>query len=135
MKSAISSYAKRLLALTLLAGIAAFGLYFILPVSWFSPALPVLFAFYYACSLISYSILNRSIQQRFSRFTSVFMLTTAGKLFLFVSIMIIYSFINKKDAIPFLLNFFVLYLVFTIFEVTQVVGLTKKSETAGNEHA
>lgn len=131
MKSSLSSYAKNLLVLTIAAGLVTFGLYFVLPTTWFSPALPVLFAFYYACSLISFMILGRSIQQKFSRFTSVFMLTTAGKLFLFIAIMITYSFINKKDAIPFLLNFFILYLVFTIFEVTQVVGLTKKSDTAG----
>lgn len=135
MKSEIASYAKNLLYVSLAAGIVAFALYYLLPSTWFSPALPVLFAFFYACSLLSFMILSKSIQKKFSRFTSVFMLTTAGKLFLFISIMIVYSFLNKKDAVPFLLNFFILYLVFTIFEVTQVIGLTKKSATDGNKHA
>ncbi|MEI6883640.1 MAG: hypothetical protein WCO02_04085 [Bacteroidota bacterium] len=135
MKSAVSSYAKSLLIVTISAGILALALYYLLPAAWFSPALPVLFAFFYSCSLISFMILSNSIQKKFSRFTSMFMLTTAGKLFLFIAIMIIYSFLNKKDAVPFLLNFFVLYLIFTIFEVTQVVGLTKKPDATGNEHA
>ncbi|MCX6280971.1 MAG: hypothetical protein NTU51_03345 [Bacteroidetes bacterium] len=131
MNTIVISYAKRLLLVTLGAGILAFLLFFVLPGPWFSPALPFLFVFYYACSLISFMILNQSLQKKFNRFVSVFMLTTTVKLFLFIAIMIIYAFVNRKDAVPFLLNFFILYLVYTVFEVIQVIGLTKSSSSAG----
>ncbi|MCX6242543.1 MAG: hypothetical protein NTX43_12115 [Bacteroidetes bacterium] len=131
MKSVVATYAKRLLLITLAAGVLALVLFFVLPGTWFSPSVPFLFAFYYACSLLSFIMLSRSLQTKFSRFVSVFMLTTAVKLFLYISIMIIYAFINKKDAVPFLLNFFILYIVYTIFEVTQIIGLTKLSTSAG----
>jgi hypothetical protein len=55
------------------------------------------------------------------------MLTTAIKLFLFITVMIIYSFLNRKDAVAFLLNFFILYLVYTVFEVVQIISLSKSS--------
>ena len=58
------------------------------------------------------------------------MLATAAKLFLYIAVMIIYALINKKDAVPFLLNFFILYLVYTIFEVTQIIRLTKPPTSA-----
>ncbi|MCX6283855.1 MAG: hypothetical protein NTW31_06455 [Bacteroidetes bacterium] len=135
MKSVVISYAKRLLIVTLATGVLALGLFFILPSPWFTPSLPFLFAFYYATSLLSFMILNRSLQKRFNMFVSVFMLTTALKLFLFITIMIIYAFLNRKDAIPFLLNFFILYVVYTVFEVTQIIGLTQPPGSAGNEHS
>ncbi len=130
MKSVVAIYAKHLLFLSLAAGMLSALLFIILPGAWFSPALPFLFVFYYACSLISFLILSRSLQIRFGRFVSVFMLATAAKLFLYIAVMIIYALINKKDAVSFLLNFFILYLVYTIFEVTQIIRLTKPPTSA-----
>jgi hypothetical protein len=130
MNKEVSTYARRLILVTFAAGIMALALYFILPSTWFSSSLPFLFVFYYACSLISYILLDRSIRKKINRFISVFMLTTAVKLFLYVAVMIIYAFVNRKDAIPFLLNFFVLYLVYTVFEVIQTVTLTRSSSFA-----
>jgi len=135
MNPVVVKFAKRLLMLTLASGILAFLMYLIIPHKLFSLSLPFLFVFFFACSVISFMILNRSLQHKFSRFVSVFMLVTGVKLFLFVAIMIVYSFVNREDAIPFLLNFFILYLVFTVFEVTQIIGLTKSSSSAGNENA
>ncbi len=127
MNPVVSSYAKRLLIVTLSFGLLSLALYFILPKIWFSPSLPFLFIFYYACSLLSFILLSRSLEARSNRFISVFMLTTAIKLFLFITVMIIYSFLNRKDAVAFLLNFFILYLVYTVFEVVQIISLTKSS--------
>jgi hypothetical protein len=133
MRSEVSVYAKRLLLLTFATGIMAMTFFFILPHNWVSPSLPFLFVFYYACSLISYILLDRSIGKKVNRFISVYMLTTAVKLFLYVAVMIIYAFVNPKDAVSFLLNFFVLYLVYTVFEVIQIVSLTKSSSLADDK--
>lgn len=130
MKSDVSSYAKYLLFVTIALGILVLALFLMLPKTWFSPSLPFLFIFYYACSLLSFILLSRSLEKKFNRFVSVFMLTTTVKLFLFIAIMIIYAFINRKDAVSFLLNFFILYLFYTVFEVTQIIRLTKSSGTS-----
>lgn len=50
MKSVVAIYAKHLLFLSLAAGMLSALLFIILPSAWFSPALPFLFVFYYACS-------------------------------------------------------------------------------------
>lgn len=130
MSPEVSKYAKHLLLLTFAAGLLSLVLFFVLPHAWLSPSIPFLFVFYYSCSLISFILLDRSIRKKINSFVSVFMLTTAVKLFLYVAIMIIYALINRKDAIPFLLNFFVLYLVYTVFEVIQIVSLTRTSSSA-----
>lgn len=133
MRSEVSKYARHLLLLTFSAGIVSLALFFILPHTWISPSLPFLFVFYYACSLISYILLDRSIQKRINSFVSVFMLTTAVKLFLYVAVMIIYAIVNRKDAIAFLMNFFVLYLVYTVYEVIKIVSLTRSSSSSGEK--
>lgn len=125
MNPSLATFAKRMLVVSIAAGMVSFALYFILPHTWFSPSLPWLFVFYYACGIISFRILQQSLQKRFNRFVGVFMLTTALKLFLFIAIMIIYAFLNKNDAVAFLLNFFILYLVYTVFEVTEILRLAK----------
>ena len=130
MSPEVSRYAKRLLLLTFTAGLLSLVLFFVLPHAWFSPSIPFMFVFYYACSLISFILLDRSIRKKINSFVSVFMLTTAVKLFLYVGIMIIYALTNRKDAISFLLNFFVLYLVYTVFEVIQIVSLTRTSSSS-----
>jgi len=127
MNPVVSSFAKRLLFVTLAFGILSIALYFVLPKTWFSPSLPFLFIFYFACSFLSFILLSSSLETRSKRFISVFMLTTAIKLFLFITVMIIYSFLNRKDAVAFLLNFFILYLVYTVFEVVQIISLSKSS--------
>jgi len=133
MRSEVSKYARQLLLLTFAAGILSLALFFILPHAWVSPSLPFLFVFYYSCSLISYIFLDRSFSKKINRFVSVYMLTTAVKLFLYVAVIIIYALVNRKDAIPFLLNFFILYLVYTVFEVIQIVSLTRSSSFKGEK--
>jgi hypothetical protein len=53
------------------------------------------------------------------------MLVTAIKLLLYITIMVIYIFTNRKNAVAFLMDFFILYLIYTVFEVTQIVRLTR----------
>lgn len=56
---------------------------------------------------------------------------SAIKLFLFITIMVIFGVLDRSNAVAFILNFFVLYLFYTIFEVGMIYQrLTKK----GTEH-
>jgi hypothetical protein len=127
MKSSSGVFAKKSLILTLLAGGLAFLLFRILPHNWFSPALPFLFIFFFAGGIISYMVLGKSLGSRFIGFVSSFMLVTTVKLLLYITILLLYCFLNRKDAVAFLLNFFILYLVYTIFEIIQFVRLTSSS--------
>lgn len=51
---------------------------------------------------------------------------SAIKLFLFISIMVIFGMLDRSNAVAFILNFFVLYLFYTVFEVGMIYhSLTK----------
>lgn len=45
---------------------------------------------------------------------------SALKLFLFISIMVIFGIVDRPHAVPFILNFFILYLFYTLFEVGMI---------------
>ena len=54
------------------------------------------------------------------KFISNYMLITVSKLLLFLTIILIYSLINKPDMLRFSLNFLVLYLLYSVFEIIVI---------------
>jgi len=55
----------------------------------------------------------------------MYLLITTLKLLLFIAILVIYILLNRKDAVPFGLSFFILYLVYTVFEVISLANYSK----------
>jgi len=124
MKSKYITFLKGVLIFTLILGILFTGLFFVIPKIVFSPALPFLFFFFMAASLLSYYFMLKSLNSKFSKFVNTFLLITIVKLLLYVSVLIIYVLINRLDAVAFMLNFFILYLCYTIFEVVYILRYT-----------
>ena len=60
------------------------------------------------------------------KFTTAFMGSTTLKLMVYLFFMLIYLWIDRSQVVPFVLTFMVLYLLFTIFEVTEVLRFIKK---------
>jgi hypothetical protein len=125
MKSAFIKYLGQLLIFSAIIG--AFTLLFmqILPKSFFSPALPFLIVFFMATSLLSFYYLLQSSVKRFIKFVNTFLLTIIIKLFMYAGVMIAYALANRADAIPFMLGFFILYLLYTIFEAVCIIKYTR----------
>jgi len=119
------SLLKRLLIFSLIAGSIAGILYFLLPAKFITPALPFLFLFFIAVTLINSYILIKASQKKFLRYLNVYLLTTVLKLFLFTAIIITYVLFNKADLVPFTISFFILYLGYTTFEVVWLVSFSK----------
>jgi len=121
MKSAYIQYCKQLLIFSGILGMIWLILTFVLPGKFISPALPSLFFFFIATSLLSFYYLLQSVGKRFIKFVNTFLLTIIIKLFLYVGVMIVYVLINRKDAVAFMLGFFVLYLFYSIFEAVCII--------------
>ena len=121
MKWSNSKFLRQLLIFSVILGFIALILDYLLPKTYLSPAIPFLFFFFIAASLISWHFLQHSFDKRFIRFVNTYLLTVIAKLFLYIGVMISYVFINRKDAVAFMLGFFILYLCYTIFEVVCIV--------------
>jgi len=125
MKSIYFNFLRRLIIFSVILSFIAIGLLFLLPKTYMTPVLPFLFIFFLAITLISYYILIKAAQKKFIRFLNYYLLTTTVKLLLYIVVLITYIMFNKKDAVPFALAFFILYLCYTIFEVVSIVGYSK----------
>ena len=71
-------------------------------------------------------MLLKSTEDRFSRFVTQFMIITFAKLFFYIIILFVYAFLNKPDAVPFILTFFIFYFIYTVFEIVSFLGDQKK---------
>jgi len=128
MKSAYLTFIIKVLIYSLVIVVITIILSFLLPKTLFSIALPFLFPFFIATTMISYLILLRSLHNKFSNFVNRFMLTTGIKLLLYALILVAYIFLFNSDAIPFVTNFFLLYLCYTIFETISLVKYSKVNQ-------
>jgi len=115
---------KALIITVILSAIYAAAMFYA-PAGTLSPATPVLIIFFLVITLtIFYYQLKASIS-RVSKFVNVFLMATGFKLLGFLAIIGVYSFLNKADAVPFVISFFIIYLIFTVFEITQLLKVQK----------
>jgi hypothetical protein len=132
MKSAYLKFLSQLLIFTAFTGAVSLMAWFSLPRTYLTPALPFLILFFAAASLLSFYYLLQAAGKKFIKFVNAFLLTIVIKLFLYAGVMIAYALINRDDAVPFMLCFFVLYLAFTIFESVSIIRHTRPTSPEGN---
>jgi hypothetical protein len=121
MNSAYIKFLRQLLIFSGIIGSVTLIITLIIPTEYVSPTLPFLFFFFIATSLLSFYFLLQSTKSRFIKFVNTYLLTIILKLFIYAGVMIAYVLINRSDAIPFMLGFFILYLFFTIFEAISII--------------
>jgi hypothetical protein len=121
------SFLKRLIIFSLVLGSIAALMFFLLPSKVITPALPFLFPFFIAVTLISSYLLIRSSQKKFIKFLNSYLLLTIVKLVVYIVVMVVYILLHRQDALPFGISFFALYLCYTIFEVVFLVSSFKKA--------
>lgn len=63
------------------------------------------------------------------KFISHYMLITTVKLLLFLALLLIYALVNKDDMLLFSLNFMVLYLLYSVFEIIFIKKPINKIKT------
>jgi hypothetical protein len=117
MKYQYISFLKNLLVYTLILGFGGFLFINYMPKEYVSPALPYLFFFFFSITLIVHLVLLRVSEKKSASFINFFMLLTFGKLLFFLTIILVYALLNRTDAVPFIISFFVLYVFYTAFEV------------------
>ena len=62
------------------------------------------------------------------QFVRSFMLITFLKLFVYLIIIGVYAYLNREQAVKFILSFLVLYFVFMIFEVATLTKFVRKKD-------
>ncbi len=125
MKSPYLTYLRNLLVFSGILAAIALIIMFVVPKPILSPALPFVFIFFISASLLSFYYLLKSASGRYIRFVNTFLLTIVVKLFIYAGVMVAYALVNRRDAIPFMLGFFILYLCYTVFEAVSIIKFTR----------
>lgn len=112
-----------LLSLFLL--VLTIGLFYDLFNPWFNPIFPFIILYFFVFSLIQHSTLLKSKDKSPMAFNTSFMAWFSIKLFLNLTIILVFVLLNKPEALAFVLYFATCYIFFTVFEVTSLVKSLK----------
>jgi len=124
MKEIQSRFLKNLLILTSIVSAIAASIYILLP-QFVTPALPWLILFLAVTTYILFRVLLKASKEKFNKFTNYFMAGTMSKLLLLLSLIAVYLYFFRDDAIRFAATLFILYLIYTFFEVIWLLKINK----------
>lgn len=121
MNPHLKKFTWGLLISTLILGVMAYVLYFLLPEKYFSPALPYMFPFFFFLTVLIFFVLTRKTGTGFSNFINRFMIAIFGKMIVCIIVLLAYVFTHRPDAVPFIISFFLLYIFFSVYEVVALL--------------
>lgn len=127
MSPELRNYLKKILILTAVTAILIVIAWLFVP-ERLSPVMPFLLAFFLGSSILSFSILQRKAINEPKRFITGFLAHTVIRMFIYLIIILAYGLSFRSDAVNFILGFFVLYTIFTFFEVMQFIRLTRNNK-------
>lgn len=128
MNPNFNKFLKKLVIYTLIVGLIAFMAAYYMPERIVSPALPYIILFFFAVALITYYLALNAFSKKSSRYANFFMISVFAKLMLYVTIIIIYAFINAGDIVSFILTFFIVYFLFTTFETIEIIKAQRRKQ-------
>jgi len=126
MKPAFKKFLFNLLIFSLILVLLTVLLSFIMPEGILSGWIPYLFILFIVVTAGVYFMTMKMAERSARSFVTGFMAATFIKLFLYFAIIIIYALFVKVEVISFVLTFFIMYLMYTIFEVIMVVRQSGK---------
>ncbi len=126
MNPELRKFLKKLLILASIVGIIIIAVLYALPPEKITPALPYLLIFHVAATLISFMYIQKKTTAAPGKFINVYMASTTVKLLLYIAILMVYALNNLHDAVNFIVSFFILYLIFTVYEVIELVNHNKR---------
>lgn len=94
-------------------------LYFTVLKTFYLNILPAMLVFFYLVTNLVHAYLLKIASKSSSRFTSHYMATSFIKMFFYLAVAIVFAVTNKDIAKIFLVNFLLLYVVYTTFEVVE----------------
>ena len=124
MKDVLTRFTRSLALISSLVALAGLCLFFLLP-RFTSPALPWLVLLFIFTTYILFYILLKASEKKFNLFANYFMVASMLKIFLLILVISAYAFLYREDAIRFTVSLFVLYLIYTVFEVRWLLKISR----------
>ncbi len=110
--------------ITVLLAITGWVVYSQIIPQYYIPILPFLISFFALISIIIHAIQLNMVKKNFAKFSRSNMLLTFLKLVFYTVFAIVYFVTDKENAKIFIVNFMLLYIIYTVFEVYTLIGIT-----------
>ncbi|RZT97458.1 hypothetical protein EV201_2128 [Ancylomarina subtilis] len=111
--------------LSIILLILTLGLFYKVLNPWFNPIFPFIIFYFFIFNLVQHSALLKTKEKSPMAFNTSFMAWFAVKLFLNLTIIIVFVLLNRSEALSFILYFATCYIFYTVFEVTSLVKSLK----------
>lgn len=122
----MKSFLVKSTVLTVIVLILGAILYYTVFNQFYRSILPAILAFFYILTNLVHAYLLNIAGKSGSRFTAQYMAISFIKMFFYLAVVIVFVIINKEDAKIFLVNFLLLYVVYTIFEVYEISNFVRQ---------
>ncbi len=111
------SFTRNLILYTGIIAVLAIIINHYLPFRWRTPALPYLILLFFSINIVIHYVLLKASEKKISGFVNYYLVTTLVKLSLYILVLVVYIYWHRSDALAFGVTFFILYLLYTLFEV------------------
>lgn len=91
---------------------------------YYLPVFPFIIVFFAVTSVAIHAYQLQLAKKDMAKFTRSNMIVTFLKLFLYSAVAIIYIAVDSQNARVFVINFVLLYIVYTVFEVLSLLKIT-----------
>jgi len=112
--------------ITLLLAVIGYFLFTVVFNPYYQVILPFVLLFIFLFTTVIHAMLLKTARKKPKKLVNRFLMLTGLKMIIYLFIMIIYLVISKQDSAPFLLTFLIVYLVFTIFEISSILSYLKR---------
>jgi phosphatidylglycerophosphate synthase len=124
-----------LLFIALIITVLGYGLFLFLIPQYYFPHFPVIpaflllvTAFLLLVTIMVHVYLIKSSENNPRKFTSKYLGAMGLKMFIYMIFLVVFLFIDRAHAVPFLVSFLVTYAVFTLYEVISILNYLKKDK-------
>jgi phosphatidylserine synthase len=126
MNSVTRTFFRQIFILASLIAIVVIAAVLLLPKGAITPTLPFLVVFHTAATILSFLFIQKKTVESPKKFVNVYLINTTVKLLLYMVILMVYAMNYFTDAINFVISFFTLYVIYTIFEVIHLLRVNKQ---------
>ncbi len=121
----MKSFIAKLTGLTLITALAGWLVFSLWLPQYYLPVLPWLLVFFFLFTLIIHAYQVSLSKKDFGKFTRSNMIITFVKLIVYSVVAVLYIALDKENALPFVVCLFLLYLLFTFFEVRELSKISR----------
>ena len=128
MKKDLKTYYFWLAILTLSLGFVAFILFRTWLKKYYTPEFWVLLFFFFVVNIVTHTFIVTAEKKNKLKFNTIYLISFTLKFVSYLLFLVIYLVLAKTISFSFAISLFILYVIYTVFEVRSTIIFSKSSE-------